>query len=61
LAGIAQALLLHNWLAGLSGIVVFLLTYFLRVPREEQMMVERYGEAYRAYRARTGGVIPRLM
>ncbi len=61
LAGIAQALLLQNWLAGLSGLVVFLLTYLLRVPREEQMMLERYGDAYRTYMERTGGVIPRRL
>jgi protein-S-isoprenylcysteine O-methyltransferase Ste14 len=60
LSGLAQALLLQNWLAGLSGLAVFLLTYLLRVPREEQMMVETYGDAYRAYMNQTGGIIPRL-
>ena len=58
--GIAQALLLQNWVAGWAGLVLFLPMYVLRVPREEQMMLEQFGEAYRAYINRTGRVIPRL-
>ena len=60
LLGIAQALLLWNWIAGLSGVVSFALIYFLRVPREEQMMIDQFGEKYRAYMNRTGRVIPHL-
>jgi protein-S-isoprenylcysteine O-methyltransferase Ste14 len=56
---IAQALLLHNWIAGLAGLATFLPIYLYRVPREEQMMEETFGEAYRAYKDRTGGIIPR--
>ncbi len=58
--GIAQALLLQNWVAGFASLVLFLPMYVLRVPREEQMMLEQFGEAYRAYINRTGRVIPRL-
>jgi len=32
--------------------------YVLRVPREEQMMLEQFGEAYRVYMNQTGRVIP---
>jgi protein-S-isoprenylcysteine O-methyltransferase Ste14 len=60
LLGIAQALLLQNWIAGLSGLVSFALLYFLRVPREEQMMLDQFGEEYRAYMNRTGRIIPRV-
>lgn len=60
LLGIAQALLLQNWIAGLSGLVSFALLYFLRVPREEQMMLGQFGDEYQAYMNRTGRVIPRL-
>ncbi len=31
----------------------------IRIPREERMMVERFGERYREYRNRVGGVVPR--
>lgn len=57
--GIGQALLLHNWVAGFSQLVSFALLYFLRVPREERMMLDRFGGEYEAYVCRTGRVLPR--
>jgi protein-S-isoprenylcysteine O-methyltransferase Ste14 len=59
--GIAQALLIHNWIAGLASLVIFLPLYLLRVSREEQMMLEQFGEEYRLYMRRTGRIIPRLL
>ena len=56
----AQALLLQNWLAGPVMLVSFFPLYFHRVSREEQMMLEHFGEEYRLYMNRTGRVIPRL-
>jgi len=58
--GIAQALLLQNWIAGLSMLVFFLPVYLYRVPHEEQMMLEHFGEEYRSYMNRTGRIIPRV-
>ena len=55
---VAQMLLLQNWIAGPGGLLLFLPLYFLRVPREEQMMLEKFGEQYRAYIRRTGRVLP---
>lgn len=55
---LAQALLLPNWMAGLSGVVGFGLLYFLRVTREEQLMVDAFGEGYRSYMLRTKRLIP---
>jgi protein-S-isoprenylcysteine O-methyltransferase Ste14 len=60
LSGIAQALLLHNWIAGLARLVLFLPVYVVRVPREEQMMLDHFGEEYRWYMSQTGRVIPRF-
>jgi protein-S-isoprenylcysteine O-methyltransferase Ste14 len=34
--------------------------YLSRVSAEEQMMLEQFGEQYRAYMQRTGRLIPRL-
>lgn len=59
--GIAQALLLHNWIYGLFNIVSFLPMYLLRVPQEEQMMLNAFGEKYRDYMSRTGRVIPKFL
>lgn len=58
--GIAQALLLQNWIAGFAMLASFLLLYLLRVQREEQMMLDQFGEQYRLYMNRTGRIIPRL-
>lgn len=58
--GAAQALLLNNWIAGLATLVLFGLVYVVRVPREEQMMLDHFGEEYRAYLQRTGRVIPKF-
>ncbi len=55
---VAQVLLLTNWLAGWSSLPTFGLLYFLRAPREEQMMLDQFGAEYQAYMDRTGRVIP---
>ena len=60
LYSLAQALLLQNWIAGLAGLAAFVPMYLVRVPREEQMMLDHFGDAYRAYGERTGGILPRL-
>jgi protein-S-isoprenylcysteine O-methyltransferase Ste14 len=60
LQSLAQALLLPNWLAGLGGMATFLGFYFVRMPEEEQMMLDHFGDEYRAYQERTGRIVPRL-
>jgi protein-S-isoprenylcysteine O-methyltransferase Ste14 len=57
---LAQMLLLPNWIAGWSSLATFLPLYLSRVPNEERMMLEQFGDAYRAYMERTGRVLPRL-
>lgn len=55
-----QALLLHNYIGGLSGLVFFGLLYCLRVGREEDMMVDQFGEEYQAYMKKTGRLLPKV-
>jgi protein-S-isoprenylcysteine O-methyltransferase Ste14 len=55
---LAQALLIHNWVAGPALLVAFVPFTLVRVPAEERMMLARFGDAYRAYAARTGRFIP---
>jgi len=57
---VSQAFLLPNWVAGLAGLVGFGVLFFARVSREERMMVEKFGDEYRAYMARTRRIIPRI-
>ncbi|HZP19646.1 MAG TPA: protein-S-isoprenylcysteine O-methyltransferase [Bauldia sp.] len=60
LLAIAQAWLIPNWVAGFAGLIGFGTLFFLRVGREEQMMVDTFGEAYLAYMRRTKRVVPWL-
>lgn len=60
LMAVAQALLLPNWVGGLSGILGFGTLYLLRVRAEEDMMVATFGEEYRQYMTRTGRLFPKL-
>jgi protein-S-isoprenylcysteine O-methyltransferase Ste14 len=55
---VAQALLLPNWIAGLAGLVGFGTLFAFRIGSEERMMEEQFGDAYRAYAARTRRIIP---
>lgn len=60
LMGIGQAFLLANWVAGAAGIIGFAVLFFLRVEKEERMMLENFGPEYRAYMERTRRIIPYL-
>lgn len=57
---IAQALLLPNWIAGAAELIGFGTLFFFRVGREEQLMIETFGEDYRAYMRQTARVVPFL-
>jgi len=57
---LAQAMLLQNWIAGLSMLVAIWPFYSNRVTREEFMMCDRFGDEYRDYMGRTGRFLPRF-
>ncbi len=58
LLGLAQMLLLPNWLAGISGVMGAGILFAFRVQREERMMLESFGDEYRAYMTLTKRIIP---
>lgn len=58
--GIAQALLLNNWLYGLAGLASIAWLYFSRIDNEEEMMRQQFGSDYDEYCAKTPRIIPRL-
>lgn len=55
---IAQLILIPNVIAGPAGVIGFGILYLFRVGREEQMMLDTFGEEYRAYSARTARLLP---
>jgi protein-S-isoprenylcysteine O-methyltransferase Ste14 len=52
------ALVTANWFF-IALLVVSILVLALRIPREEQMMIGDFGEEYKAYMQRTGGLFPK--
>ncbi|MGB7097560.1 MAG: protein-S-isoprenylcysteine O-methyltransferase [Xanthobacteraceae bacterium] len=61
LLGVAQMLLLSNWLPDASGLLGAGAFYAFRIRREEAMMLECFGDDYRAYLAETKQLIPWLI
>jgi protein-S-isoprenylcysteine O-methyltransferase Ste14 len=55
---LAQAFLLANWIAGPGCLVVFALMFVSRLYTEERMMLEKFGQQYKNYVARTKRLIP---
>jgi protein-S-isoprenylcysteine O-methyltransferase Ste14 len=55
---LAQALLLPNWLAGPGCLVAFVFMFVFRLRPEERMMLEKFGQPYQDYLARTKRLIP---
>jgi protein-S-isoprenylcysteine O-methyltransferase Ste14 len=60
LAMVANALAAANWFLFLAGGLVFTLLV-LRCRTEEENLIARFGDAYRAYAMRTGRFLPRIV
>jgi protein-S-isoprenylcysteine O-methyltransferase Ste14 len=58
LYGVADALVIPNWVAGPSNVVAFAVLFAFRVRAEERMMLEQFGDEYTAYTARTKRLVP---
>jgi len=56
---IGQTLLLRNWIAGPASLVALLPLFLVRIPQEERMLVQHFGDDYRLYCERTGRIVPR--
>ncbi|QDU29465.1 Isoprenylcysteine carboxyl methyltransferase (ICMT) family protein [Anatilimnocola aggregata] len=48
-----------NWFIGISSLAVLALLA-IRTPKEEQMLIERFGQQYQDYMVTTGRFIPRI-
>jgi protein-S-isoprenylcysteine O-methyltransferase len=47
-----------NWLVALATALALFLVYAYRISAEEQMLVNHFGDAYRAYKTRTWRLVP---
>ncbi len=56
---IALSLLTANWIFFAACLLSFLGVLW-RIPREERMMIEAFGDEYRSYMRRTGRLFPKL-
>jgi len=56
--GIALALVTAHWIFVVLAVLA-IAGLIARVPREEQMMIEEFGEEYKAYMQRTGRFFPK--
>lgn len=57
---IAVLLLTANWFIGFCGIAIIVSVIAIRVPEEEKMLTDQFGEGYRDYMKHTGKLIPKL-
>ncbi len=57
--GASLAIVAANWVF-LALAIVAITGLLLRVPKEEEMMLQEFGEEYRDYMRRTGKFLPRL-
>ncbi len=55
-----QTLALPNYVAGPAALVAMLVLIAFRLRAEERMMIEAFGDEYKAYRKRTNRLIPGL-
>ena len=56
---VATSMMMANWFVLLTGALVFLLLA-VRSRTEEDLLLARFGESYRAYRSQTGRFLPRI-
>jgi protein-S-isoprenylcysteine O-methyltransferase Ste14 len=54
-------MILHNWIAGYSFLIVQIPFYLIRIKNEEAMMIEQFGDAYKTYMEETDRLIPKLI
>lgn len=57
---ISVFLLASNWFIGVSWLVVFILFLVFRIPKEEKVLLEEFGELYQDYMKTNGRLFPKI-
>jgi len=60
LLGVGFLLLTANWAVGVPLIVALPILVAVRIDNEEALMIEQFGDEYRAYMQQSGRFLPRL-
>jgi protein-S-isoprenylcysteine O-methyltransferase Ste14 len=61
LLGVGFLLLTANWAVGVPLIVALPILVAVRIGNEKALMIEQFGDEYRAYMQQTGQFLPRLV
>ncbi|MEN9563070.1 MAG: hypothetical protein RIR73_1314 [Chloroflexota bacterium] len=56
----AVLFLTSNWFIGFSGLAIIISVIAIRVPEEEKLLIEQFGEQYRNYMKHSGSLLPKL-
>lgn len=57
---ISVLLLTANWFIGFCGLAIIISVIVIRVPEEEKLLLNQFGDEYHNYRQQTGGLLPKL-
>lgn len=57
---IAVLLLTANWFIGICGIAIIISVIAIRIPEEEKLLIEQFGDEYQNYIKQTGSLLPKL-
>lgn len=57
---IAVLFLTSNWLIGFCGLAIIISVIAIRVPEEEKLLIEQFGEQYQNYMKHSGSLLPKL-
>ena len=55
-----QGFVLSNIFIGIAGILTWANLYFIRIPFEEKMMIDEFGNEYKEYMESTGRLFPKF-
>jgi protein-S-isoprenylcysteine O-methyltransferase Ste14 len=57
---ISVLLLTSNWFIGFCGLAIIVSVIAIRVPEEESLLIEQFGDEYRNYIRNTGSLLPKF-
>ena len=56
----AVLLLTANWFIGFCGLAIIISVIAIRIPEEEKLLINQFGDEYNQYKRHTGCLVPKL-